>query len=336
MRFVEIKEREKEKYQSLVQANGSFLQDWHWGEYQQSQGKTVLRFALEQDGEYIFVCQGYLQKALGQAYFFMPYGPVLSAVAQKEMAKYLKFFALGLQQKIPGLFFIRFEPLLQLSQDDLPGAVKTADLDPHKTLILNLQQDEQQILAAMHPKTRYNIKVAQKHNVEIKSASNLSAAQALLLLQTAKRAGIKAFDKQYYQSLLEFFGQGGKTIEVKVYSAWQEDDLLAVNIIIFYRYGLYPQLATYLFGGSADIKRNMMAPYLLHWQTIRAARAAGYKKYDFWGVEEDPKHPWHGFSKFKFGFGGTIVEHAGSYDYILNPAWYNAYRILRKLNRIIR
>ncbi len=120
-------------------------------------------------------------------------------------------------------------------------------------------------------------------------------------------------------------------IKIKVWSAWHEKDLLATNLFIY-----YGCTATYLFGGSSNIKREFRAPALLHFLAIQDAKTANQKKYDFWGIEEDPKHSWVGISRFKMGFGGEVKKYFGTWDKIFMPAWYNVYIALRLLNRRIR
>ena len=330
MKLVEFTE-EQATYQSLVQINGSFLQDWQWGEFQESLEKKVLRFGILEQEELVFVASGYMQQLKSKSYFFLPYGPIVKASELSRFNDLMQFFCLKLKEKYPELIFVRFEPL-QVTSEIIKSAKKSIDLNPHQTLILDLQKTEEQLLSAMHPKTRYNIKVALKHGVEIEASNELTKDALNLLLQTSKRAGIRSFDSDYYTKLVQYFAEN-KEISVKVYIAKHLGDLLAVNIILIYK---QQNLGTYLFGGSSDQKRNLMAPYLLHWQIIQDLKKQGIEKYDFWGVETDPKHSWYGFSKFKLGFGGEVVKYAGTWDYVLNQAWYNVYIIIRKLNRIIK
>ena len=330
MKLVEFTE-EQATYQSLVQINGSFLQDWQWGEFQESLGKKVLRFGILEQEELVFVASGYMQQLKSKCYFFLPYGPVVKPSELSHFNDLMQFFCLKLKEKYPKLIFVRFEPL-QVTSEIIKSAKKSIDLNPHQTLILDLQKTEEQLLSAMHPKTRYNIKVALKHGVEIQASNELTKDALNLLLQTSKRAGIRSFDSDYYTKLVQYFAEN-KKISVKVCTARHLGDLLAVNIILIYK---QQNLVTYLFGGSSETKRNMMAPYLLHWQIIQDLKKQGFEKYDFWGVETDSKHPWYGFSKFKLGFGGEVLKYGGTWDYVLNQAWYNVYIIIRKLNRIIK
>ena len=332
MQLREFTEEQSTEYQSLVQINGCFLQDWKWGEFQKSIGKKIFRFGIEENGTLIFIAQGYLQAIKNKSYFFLPYGPTLKQDEQNRFEEIFKFFCSELKKTYQDLIFVRYEPLFDTV---VKGAKKSIDLNPHKTLILDLNRTEEEILASMHPKTRYNIKVAEKHNVLVQEERELNPEVLNLLIQTSKRAGIRGFDPNYYTQLVKYFSEN-KDITVKVYTASQENELLAVNIILQYKYGHIKNLGTYLFGGSSNTKRNLMAPYLLHWHIIQELKKQGYEKYDFWGIEEDPKHPWYGFSKFKLGFGGEVIKHGGTWDYVLSPAWYNIYIFIRKLNRFIK
>lgn len=328
MQVLEVSAQLKQQYQAFVQSKGIFLQDWEWGDFQESLGRKVFRFAFFDNGAVIGAVQLLQQHALGFDYLFAPYGPVL------QDPDLLRFFLKELAVQSPKILFLRVEPHFAAASENFnPGAVnllQSYNLNPHKTLFLDLSKNEQQLLAEMHPKTRYNIKVAQRDGVEIKmhsSAQNLLAP----IFETGKRAGIRSFPESYYLRLVEHFSSPESGIKAKVFTAWHGDELLATNIVLFYQ-----QTCTYLFGGSVSHKRNLMAPYLLQWQTIQKAKEEGYKNYDFWGVEDDKNHAWAGISRFKFGFGGAMKKYSGTFDYPLKPAWYNIYSVLRTLNRLMR
>lgn len=333
MRFIELTEEKKGEAQAFVQANAAFLQDWDWGDFQKSRGKHVVRYALVEEPvgngnkeEIVFFGQGIKERIGSRSYIFFPYGP--AAKQSGDYNKKLRYFAQELKKADKDIVFLRIEPQgwLQLPYRDI---VPSVNLNPHKTLILNIRRGDDEILAGMHHKTRYNIKVAQRHGVEIKVLDKLPGKDNIFL-QTVNRAGIRGFPDDYYEHMVRYFATG-KNIGARMYCAMHEGDLLAANIMLWWN-----KTAVYLFGGSTENKRNMMAPYLLHWQAMQDARAAGMEKYDFWGIETDPEHPWHGFSRFKLGFGGEISEYCGTHDFIYKRAWYNVYTILRKVNRAIK
>ena len=87
--------------------------------------------------------------------------------------------------------------------------------------------------------------------------------------------------------------------------------------------------AVYLYGASSDLKRNLMASYVLQLKAIEDAKAYGCINYDLFGIppNDDPSHPMAGLYRFKTGFGGTIIHRAGSWDYPCRPLIYKAFRM---------
>jgi lipid II:glycine glycyltransferase (peptidoglycan interpeptide bridge formation enzyme) len=114
-----------------------------------------------------------------------------------------------------------------------------------------------------------------------------------------------------------------------VYKALYGQKLLACGVMID-----FGKTRTYLFGGTSAEDKNLMAPYALHFQAMQDAKNSGLEYYDFWGIEtasgEVP-----GFVRFKMGFGGEPVAYPPAQDLIMNRLWYNAYKVLRKINKKI-
>jgi lipid II:glycine glycyltransferase (peptidoglycan interpeptide bridge formation enzyme) len=189
----------------------------------------------------------------------------------------------------------------------------------------------------MHPKTRYNIKVAQRHGIIVEPTfvatpgHGLNLKEALdLVVDTAKRQGFRGYARPYYEGLIDFFAlQPHRDLQLSVYKARWQGHLLAAAIMID-----FGATRVYLFGGSSENNKNLMAPHLLHWQAIRDAAANGLKYYDFWGLETSTGKS-AGFARFKQGFGGRTVTDPPASDIVLKPMWYTLYRITRKLRRLI-
>jgi lipid II:glycine glycyltransferase (peptidoglycan interpeptide bridge formation enzyme) len=343
MRLAELSESEYLTI-GITQAQDNFLQSPAWGLFQKSLGKDVRYFAAYDDaGTILLSALVIVNKVGGKNYGFAPFGPVF-AVEESRQLEVFNFFAKELRKFISQMIFLRFEPAEDFFSGEGVGGfekkskssriVKSADLNPHQTLLLDLRQDEQSLLAAMKPKTRYNIKVAQKEDVEIRVLYEVpipASGEQDPFSASAQRAGVSTYSREYFSRLLKFFSEnsGRQKITARCYAAYHQGDLLAANIILE-----YGSCSTYLFGGALDKKRNTMPSYLLHWQAILDAKSRGCTAYDFWGVETDERHPWYGFSKFKLGFGGTIEKRPGTYDFVYKSAWYNVYRILRKINRL--
>lgn len=245
-----------------------------------------------------------------------------------------------MQLEFSEAIFIRIEPkfgVLDLGSWNLP-IVKSANVQPSKTLIIDLTKSEEQLLAEMHPKTRYNIRLAQKHGAEIKDEFSVSAGHGLyyqeavsLLVKTAKRQGYRGHGADYYHKMIDELAikNRGEVI-LHVYKALYHNQLLCSAIMMD-----FGKTRTFLFGGSAEEHKNVMAPYLMHFRAIQDAKAQGLQWYDFWGVEtaggEMP-----GFVRFKLGFGGTEAVYAGAYDAVNSQFWYRIYALLRGISKTIK
>lgn len=224
------------------------------------------------------------------------------------------------------------------------------EMQPEHTLVLDLTKSEEEILAQMKQKGRYNIKIAEKSGVEIETPQGTCREQSRigealdsfydLYSKTGKRHGISHRAKSYFASLLEILGKSGYA---RVYTAYIKSKvegqkskgsnnkiILAAAIMVY-----SGDTAIYMFGASSDEYRNLMAPYALHWRMIRDAKSEGYKYYDFFGIAPDDNqhHPWAGVSRFKHQFGGEQVDTIGSYDLILKPVQYQLFKIAEKIRR---
>ena len=208
------------------------------------------------------------------------------------------------------------------------------EMQPEDTLVIDLTKDLSEILAEMKQKGRYNLKIAQKNQINISSTSQKGAELDefySLYSKTAKRHNISRRNKKYFDDLIEILGQNSYssiyTANIKI----DDQNFTLASAIIVYT----GDKAIYMFGSSSDEYKNLMAPYLLHWQIINDAKNQGFKQYDFFGIapDDDPKHPWAGVTRFKKQFGGTELSIFGSYDLILKPLEYQLFKIAEKIRR---
>lgn len=338
LHLVEINQDQKDKYNQFVTASptGSFLQSWEWGQWQESLGKKACRFFLYEEHGNVAAALQALKSPLptGKFYLYIPYGPVVKDNFQFSIFNF-QFLLQELLKKFPGAVFIRVEPKANIEGLPLIGK-KSTNIQPSKTLIIDLQKTEEQLLAEMHPKTRYNIKVAQRHEVEIKDEFAISVGHGLffdealkLITQTSKRQKFATFLPGYYKNMADHFALGNSgEVKLHIYKAIFQNQLLAAAIIMD-----FGKTRTFLFGGSSESSKNVMAPYLLHWQAMTDARAQGFGIYDFWGIETSAGET-PGFVRFKLGFGGRETEYSGVYDVVQKDFKYQAYKIIRALNKL--
>ncbi len=343
MKVAEALESEKDIYNQFVaaQESGSFLQGYEWGEWQASLGREVYRFKIVDEGEQTIGSIQLVRMPLpfGQYYLYAPYGPVFAGGKNFQFPiSNFQSILNEIKSKFSNAVFIRFEPKFDISLIFNPKfLIKSPNIQPGKTLIIDLAKTEEELLAEMHHKTRYNIRLAQKHGVEIQKEFVVSAGNGLffkeavnLITETAARQGFKTFSKSYYYKLIDFFALHHKgEVKLHLYKAVFNKQLLSAAVMVD-----FGKVRTYLFGGSSREHKNIMAPYLLHFQAMLGAKGQGLEFYNFWGSETaSGKTP--GFVRFKFGFGGAEKAYAGAYDFVFSPGYYRIYKFLRSINRII-
>lgn len=208
-------------------------------------------------------------------------------------------------------------------------------IQPRRTILLSLNESEEEILAGMKQKTRYNIRLAEKKGIVVKPSSELDAFHQMMLV-TGKRDGIGVHAPEYFRKAYELFHQQG---QCEILSASFEGKPIAA-IMVF----AIGKTAWYMYGASTELERNRMPTYLLQWEAIRWAKQHGFENYDFWGIpdqDEDKleesfvKKQVHeglwGVYRFKRGFGGKVVRTAGAWDRVYYPALYNIYMQIMKL-----
>ena len=216
--------------------------------------------------------------------------------------------------------FFKLEFEKEINKDLLKkfNFVKSNNIQPIQTIILDLTKSEEELLSQMHPKTRYNINLAQKKGIKIRMSNNDDDFDEFwkLMRKTSKRDGFHAYPRAYYEKMLEIPG-------VELFIAEYKNEVIVANIVIFYE-----NQAIYLHGASSYEHRNLMATPLLQWHQILEAKKIGCTKYDFWGIDENK---WPGLTRFKRGFGGKEITYSGAYDLVFKPLWYKIYKIAKKL-----
>lgn len=193
---------------------------------------------------------------------------------------------------------------------------------PTNTIVLDLSQDEQTILNRMKPKTRYNIRLALRKGVEVKSVGIEGLRTWYnLYTETAMRNGLNLNHIQYFQNMFAAKMEcPDDEVNVKLMIAYYNDIPLAAMFLV-----LSAHRATYLYGASSSNMRNLMPTYALQWKAIQVAKEHHCCEYDMFGIapNPNPSHPMYGLYKFKHGFGGEIYHQLGCWDYPIEEDKYN-------------
>ena len=298
---ITTKDQWEQKMSSQLQAQ--FLQSWEWGEFQKRLGRKFWR--LEIEGEYLLIIK--MPMPFGFNYLYIPRTRVEMTESKITVLKMLA----NQEQSL----FIRIEPIKQALA--ALGFEQTKQVQPQKTLILDLRNSEDDLLGQMHQKTRYNIHLAEKKGVKLVASKSEEFPKFYdLLVDTFRRKSKELHSRIYYQKLYQDHIS-------KIYFAEYEGKILCANMMIF-----YGDTATYLHGGSSQDDKNIMAPHLLQWEQIKLAKAQGFKYYDFWGIDEVK---WPGVTRFKKGFGGFEVGYEGTWELSINSWKYKIYKLVKRL-----
>ncbi len=327
-----------------MQKHAQFLQSWEWKLFQESRGNVVTVFGIRSHKELIGYALCIYHKLPFAGYFYCPRGPLFVAdVSEGEVREAYKALLFYLAAHAPKyqIIFLRIEPpetVIRkvffdqlLAHTSLPHH-KVRFVQPSDTTIVNLNQSEEQLMAGMHAKTRYNIRLAKKKGVVIKSFGSEGLDIFWdLSVQTAKRQGLRTYPKAYYKELL---CGADKYFPTQVFVAEFQNTPLAAIII-----GSYYKTATYLYGGTSDQFRNVMASHLLMWRAVLEARNNGMHYFDLYGIAPhyaNEKHPLYNLTRFKKGFGGVEVNYLGAYECVFRPTLYIFYRLFRRIRAVLR
>src|SRR5258706_8219137 len=145
---------------------------------------------------------------LGKSFLYIPHGPELDLSAMQGGLKnsiqhfigYLKELARSEKS-----IFIKIEPQTDaVAEITVPYGFKLSprSVQPHKSVVLDLSQSEEELLGKFHQKTRYNIKVAQDHGITVKPIFDPNIFWKLLR-KTTERNKFASHDEKYYETLLQ-------------------------------------------------------------------------------------------------------------------------------------
>lgn len=320
---------------------GHILQSWQWGEVKKPAWQP-LRLFIEQGGQPCaasLILQRKLPAGLGNI-FYSPRGPVLD-INNEELWQATVRAVRELAEK-RGAIYWKIDPDIDIDFPEAAvwrgrlsagGFVQAGagegfeGVQPRFVFRLDTHPTTEELLAACHQKTRYNIRLAGKKGVTIVSAAGREALPEFyrILTTTASRDHFLIRPYSYFERFYDNLQPVGLC---ELFMAYYEDEAIAGTLA--FKMG---EKAWYIYGASANSHRNLMPNYLIQWTMIEWAKANGCTMYDFRGVPghvpED--HPLYGLVKFKKGFGGKYTEFIGEYDLPIRPGKYRLYNFLEPI-----
>ena len=301
------------------------VQTWAWGEFQKTQGHTIFRFG-------VFDSKNKIKTAFTVSFHAIPktkysIGTILRGpkVTESMLAAVKKI------AQEQNAVFVKFEPDIAKSESSMNFANLVVSpkvaFYPH-TFKVDLTKSEEKLLADLHSKTRYNIKIANRYGVEIKEMTNDKGFEIYLklLFDTTKRQGFYLHTLRYHRDLWKILKD---TDMPHIMLASYQGQVLSAFMLFKFKDQLF-----YPYGASLDIYREVMAPTLLMWESIKLGQKMKCNTFDMWGcLGSDAKEGenGYGFHRFKQGFNGNPYEYVGTYDFVVNPLFYKLYNLVDKI-----
>ncbi len=307
------------------------LQTWEWGQFKSRWGWSPRYVLFEAKGRpraAALILRRALPR-LGLGVLYVPKGPALDySDAPLAGAVLGELEAIAKRERA---IFIKIDP------DVTPPFIPPAQRGGHRggswrfsaeqiqfrnTALLDLTPGEDELLAAMKPKTRYNIRLAMKKGVSIRAGGSQDIETLYAMYsETAQRDDFIIRPLAYYRDAWSTFIEAGLA---QPFVAEVEGEPVA-GLIVFH----FGDRAWYLYGMSRDLHRDKMPNHLLQWEAIRWAKSNGCAVYDWWGAPDElsESDPMWGVYRFKEGFGGKFTAHIGAWDFPASNLWYWAYTV---------
>ncbi|MBC8098042.1 MAG: peptidoglycan bridge formation glycyltransferase FemA/FemB family protein [Armatimonadetes bacterium] len=309
-----------------------------WGEHKTQFGWHMTRLALQSDSGAIVAGAQVLLKPLPArlgTMAYLPMGPLVTDAAHYPLlwtalqAHLTRQYRAAFLKIEPGIY--NDSPALDWSGWGFSQSSQT--VQPPRTILVDLRGGEDAILARMNQGTRRKIRQSldpERGGVRYFTVEALSDVGrfAALMQTTGERNDFGIHTAAYYEQAFALFDPAQRALIL----AEHDGDLLA-GVMVF----AAGKTAWYLYGASANDKRNLMASYGAQWLAMRWARERGCEVYDLWGIPDADEATleadfqtrsdglW-GVYGFKRGWGGVVARSDGAWDVVYQPIIYAAYQ----------
>lgn len=338
------------------------LQTWEWAQVKAAYGWRPLPFVWQSPGgkQDPVAAAMILKRVVSGGGFsarlsvlYIPKGPLMDwpdEDLRRRVLDDLQGFA-----KREKAIFLKLDPDARLgtgvpgeedSSEDAVGTAVVADLTRRRwlyssdqiqfrnTVLLDLSASEEQLLARMKQKTRYNIRLAEKKGVRVRAGTPDDLPLLFkIYAETSVRDGFVIRDEEYYRTVWTTFMASREPACEALIADVDGEPAAALFLFSFAR------RAYYIYGMSRRAHREKMPNYLLQWEAMRRAKARGCNVYDLWGAPDEfgPDDDLWGVFRFKQGLGGQVVRTLGAWDFPASPFWYRAYtQLIPRLLDVMR
>jgi len=335
--------RHRQRWNDFVAGHpeGHLLQSYEWGEFKRLHDWPSLRVIITEPGSERILAgaQVLFRHMAGLSIAYIPKGPVVDW-DNRPLVDAL-FSTVRRFSRRRRAIYLKIEPnrpdnstFEHFLTTDLGFKTSSETVQPRSTIRVGLSADPDAIMERMKPKTRYNIRLAERRGVTCRIANSADFESFYRLMEvTGQRDSFGIHSDSYYRDVLQTFqntpdGCGKGALWVAEF-----EGKIVAGVMVF----AFGKEAAYLYGASSDEHRREMPTYFLQWKAMLWAKAQGATSYDFWGIpdnvsEGQPDHEdsdnknvrdglW-GVYRFKQGFGGEIFRYSGAFDMVYNRPMY--------------
>ena len=330
---------------SLPEAH--ILQSWQWAQVKARFGWSPRPTVWHDRQGNVAAAAMVLERSLqwagwipGARVMYVPKGPILRDWAQADLRAQVLDDLRALARR-RGAIFVKIDPDVRLGEG-IPGTAEACEhplgeqvireltqrgwrfsqeqVQFRNTVLVDLSASEDELLGRMKQKTRYNIRLASRRGVSVRTG-RLDDLEALyhMYAETSLRDGFVIRDQAYYLDVWRTFMRAGMA-EALIAEVESEP----VAALVLFRFA---GKAWYLHGMSREAYREKMPNYLLQWKALQRAKDAGCRVYDLWGAPDEfqESDPLWGVYRFKEGLGGKVARHIGAWDLPARPLTYRVY-----------
>ncbi|MCL2579609.1 MAG: peptidoglycan bridge formation glycyltransferase FemA/FemB family protein [Oscillospiraceae bacterium] len=321
---------------------GSIMQSVLWHGVKRSWGHEVI-VSRGDDGEIRGGMSVLIQRIpfIGVSLLYAPRGPVCD-LEDTAVIKDLKAGVDEIARRHKGYQF-KIDPDIPISREGFAALAKEMGFtnfrggDGFETVqprfnyrVYLAGKSEDNLLMGFTQQARRNVRIAQKHGVQVKICGKEALDDFVRLMQiTGARDGFSVRPKNYFEGMLDALGD-----DCRLYMAYYQGQPLSGAVT-----SNYAGKCCYLYGASSNEHRNVMPNYLMQWEMIRWAAQTGCAVYDFQGVSgnlADESSHLYGLYRFKRGFGGQVDEGPGEFDYTYMPFRAKLVALMIDLNDRLR
>ncbi len=305
----------------------TFLQGEKFSVFREKIGEKNFRLGAFYGEKLVGTLQCQKIMARRGTFLHVAHGPlILSAHIDEVLPALLKELKkLGKKERCD---FIRVSPLLpELTEEvfrKLNFIPAPLHINPDRTWVLNLEQEEGEILKNMRKSTRYEVRKGEKSGIKLSVGNKPEDLQKFWKLheQTAARQKFTPFSRKSTEIEIDVFGD-----DCQIFTAQHDRKNIASSVILFDSHaGYYHQ--------GASVLSKIPGAHTTLWAAIKEAKSRGCKEFNFWGVSPSEKnnHPWAGLSRFKRGFGGDERKYLRAQDLPLTGKYWLNF-VVEKLRR---